>query len=131
MSGLRYETGRDMPPGMQALTADKLVKQLREAVAMVDTDPIPETVITPPVAVVTNGDRIRATTDEGLKEKLYELYKMIAMRDGAEVARLWCDLQGGCCGTGSEELDCDEDKHKSCILRWLRSPVKEEIYGNG
>ena len=35
MSGLRYETGRDMPPGMQELAADKLVQGLREAAAAV------------------------------------------------------------------------------------------------
>ena len=29
MSGLRYETGRDMPPGMQPLAADKIVQRLR------------------------------------------------------------------------------------------------------
>ena len=29
--GLRYETGREMPPGMQELAADKLVEQLRNA----------------------------------------------------------------------------------------------------
>lgn len=29
MSGLRYESGRDMPPGMQALVADNWVKEVQ------------------------------------------------------------------------------------------------------
>ena len=128
--GLRYETGRDMPPGMQELTADKLIEKLRGAVAMAAAAPIPEQSEAPQVAAISNGDRIRSTSDEGLKEKLYALYRMIAMRDGGDIAKLWCDLQGGCCGKNGEELECDEEKHKACILRWLRSPAKEETYGN-
>lgn len=37
MSGIRYEAGRDMPPGMQELLADKLVKGLRETAAICRT----------------------------------------------------------------------------------------------
>ena len=33
MSGLRYETGRDMPPGMQELAADKIIRRFRNASA--------------------------------------------------------------------------------------------------
>ena len=127
--GLRYETGRDMPPGMQELTADKLIEKLRGAVTMAAAAPIPETVITPPVAAITNGDSIRAMSDEELIDKLLWIARMMWEMDD-DLTELWCDLQGGCCGKDGEELECDDEKHKACILRWLRSPAKEETYGN-
>lgn len=118
-----------MPPGMQELTADKLIEKLRGAVAMAAAAPIPETVITPPVAAISNGDRIRAMSDEELIDKLLWIARMMWEMDD-DLTELWCDMQGGCCGEDGEELDCDDEKHKACILRWLRSPAKEETYGN-
>lgn len=49
MSGLRYETGRDMPPGMQPLAADKIVQRLRNA-APVAAHPASELIKASPVA---------------------------------------------------------------------------------
>ena len=130
MSGLRYESGRDMPPGMQELTADKLIEKLRGAVAMAAAAPILQQLQAPPGAPVSNSDRIRAMSDEELVEKLFWAYQMAVEHVAADMSNNWCDLKGGCCGEDGEELECDVEKHKACILRWLRSPAKEETYGN-
>ena len=54
MSGLRYKTGRDMPPGMQEKVADKLIEQLRgnlqpEIVDM--AKPVKFTILSAPYAI--------------------------------------------------------------------------------
>ena len=129
--GLRYETGRDMPPGMQELTADKLIEKLRGAVAMAATAPVPVNIEVPMVADISNGDRIRTMSDEELVEKLFWIYRLSTEHEFGDVSKNWCDCKGGCLAECKEEVECDEEKHKACILRWLRSPAKEENYGNG
>ena len=63
----------------------------------------------------TQGDRIRAMSDEELVEMLYNGVDAEYCRNAPE------------CG---EMLDADdgipEEKCKGCLLNWLRQPVKEE-----
>lgn len=76
------------------------------------------------VAAMTNGDRFRRYTDEELVELLYQDYLNFSDRDGAEdPSTKWCDMKGGC--QGEETSECTTELHKACILRWLRSKVKE------
>ncbi len=74
-----------------------------------------------PEQVVTNGDRIRAMTDEELAEGLLKLYRETT--DG-DIARLWCDGKAGCVDEYGN-IDCDEHKHKACVLRFLGQPVED------
>jgi hypothetical protein len=67
----------------------------------------------------TNADRIRAMSDECLTEKLYDAWRREADK-GNDIAINWC--RPGLCA--SEE--CDPDKHKACILRWLQQPAEED-----
>lgn len=130
MGGLRYETGRDMPPGMQELAAVKLAAQLQEAAALV-RQMFPSSVtaeaatpspIREGVRHIQVGDWIRSMTNEKLVDKLYWVYSLSWGYDREDISKKWCDLKGGCCGAG-DEIQCDEDKHKACILRWLQSEV--------
>ena len=57
--------------------------------------------------VVTNGDRIRAMTDEELAEAITK-----------SIICLGCPILGDC--YGKEPADC-----KVALLTWLRSPVEE------
>lgn len=68
---------------------------------------------------VTNGAWIRRMEDEALAEKLYDLWHK-KLDKGGDIARNWCD--GSC--TDSEA--CNPEKHKACIVRWLRQPAKED-----
>lgn len=54
----------------------------------------------------TNGDKIRAMTDEELAEKA-----------SRSITCLWCPV-GYCCG-------CEPDECTKELLAWLRSPVEE------
>lgn len=67
----------------------------------------------------TNGDRIRSMSDDALCERLYHIWRSEADR-GNDIAMNWCHPE--CCM--SEE--CDPDKHKACILRWLQQPAEVE-----
>lgn len=69
--------------------------------------------------VMTNADRIRDMSDEALCERLYHVWRNEADK-GNDIAINWCDPE--CCS--SEE--CDPDKHKACILRWLQRPAEED-----
>lgn len=66
----------------------------------------------------TNADHIRAMSDEALAEKLYDIWRGEVER-GNDLATNWCHSD---CGSSE---DCDPEKHKACILRWLRQPAKE------
>ena len=66
----------------------------------------------------TNGDRIRAMSDETLCEKLYDIW-LGEIQRGVDLATNWCN--DDCCFSE----DCGPEKHKACILRWLQSPPKE------
>lgn len=139
--GLSYASGRDMPPGMQMLLADQTVQRLRNATAAAISTPEMQEAIAAAVAVamkvsygkcnsieavpfMTNGEKIRSMSDEELAEKLFLICRMAWERD-EDISNNWCDMKGDCCGPGGEELDCSEEKHKDCILRWLQAPAKE------
>ena len=125
MGGLRYESGRDMPHGMQELAAVKLAAQLQEAAALV-REMFPSTRQEPVEGRIEVGDRIRSMTNEELVEKLYWLYSLSWGYDREDLSKNWCDLKGGCCCAGDEEIQCSEEKHKACILRWLKSEVQDK-----
>lgn len=55
-SGLHYETGRDMPPGMQQLAADKIVQQVKQRISAMDiqakrSEPVRFRIVSAPVSV--------------------------------------------------------------------------------
>jgi len=74
--------------------------------------------------MVTNADRIRAMSDEELMAGLYLLYRLTMEQDGGDIARHWCDGKSGCTNEYGE-IECNEERHKACILRWLQQPAEE------
>ena len=81
---------------------------------------------TPPTAEVvpiTNEMHLRAMTQQDLVNLLYNFYLHSAEFDGGEITRLWCDGNAGCIDADGE-IQCNEARHKACILRWLQSPYK-------
>jgi len=74
--------------------------------------------------VVTNADRIRAMSDEELMAGLYLLYRLTMEQDGGDIARHWCDGKSGCTNEYGE-IECNEERHKACILRWLQQTAEE------
>lgn len=79
--------------------------------------------------VLTHGDRFRAMTDTEYADGLYRLFLLTAEQDGGNVSEHWCDGKD-CYLEDEDEFICNEERHKACILRWLRSPAdsKEEPY---
>ena len=71
----------------------------------------------------TNADRIRDMSDEELVDKLYALYLITVNLDCEEIAKKWCDGKAWCIDEHGT-IECDEDKHKACILRWLQQPAE-------
>jgi len=68
----------------------------------------------------TNADVIRSMSEDGLVDTLLTLYKVtISNGDGSDLFAKWCDSKGGCM-EGGEEVECDDEKHRACIRRWLR-----------
>ena len=120
-----------MPPGMQELTADKLIEKLRSAVKIEGGDSVPVNIEETMVADISNGDRIRTMSDEELAEKLFWIYRLSTEHEFEDISRNWCDMAGGCIPECEEETGCDEEKHKACIMRWLRTPAKEGNCGSG
>ena len=78
-----------------------------------------------PYETLSNGDKFRTMTDEELAERLLKI--AYAEFDGVEIASLWCE--GKTVGENGEVecVDCNHEQHKACVLRWLRSPAKEEV----
>ena len=74
--------------------------------------------------VKTKADRIRAMSDEELMAGLYLLYRLTMEQDGGDIARHWCDGKSGCTNEYGE-IECNEERHKACILRWLQQPAEE------
>ena len=73
--------------------------------------------------VLTNGDRFRALPDEELVEKLFQAYRAAADWQGfSDLSMHWCDGKSGCIDVDGN-IECDEERHKACILRWLKSEV--------
>ncbi len=79
-----------------------------------------------PYQTPSRGDVIRAMSDEELVDKLYQLYRG-TMDDTKfeDISMRWCDGGSGCIDKDGE-VDCDERRHKECILRWLKGPVKRD-----
>ena len=73
---------------------------------------------------ITEADRIRAMSDEELVAGLYLLYRLTMEQDGGDIARHWCDGKSGCTNEYGE-IECNEERHKACILRWLQQPAEE------
>lgn len=77
-----------------------------------------------PYQTPSRGDEIRAMSDEELADKLYRLYRSTADESElSDISAKWCDGGSGCIDK-SGEVDCDERRHKECILRWLKGSVK-------
>lgn len=68
---------------------------------------------------ISNGDRIRSMADEELVELLFSHY--LKSDDAGDISKHWCDGKAGCIN-GDGDVECSEERHKACILRWLRSP---------
>lgn len=76
----------------------------------------------------TNGDAIRSLTDEELVEKLFQLFRSTIEDGVGDISTLWCDGKAGCVDEDGV-IECDDERIKACIMRWLRSALKfdEEI----
>lgn len=69
---------------------------------------------------ITNADRIRAMSDKELADAIWAAFDNSDYLGGK-----FCDGKAGClldCG----DFDCDDNREKGCVLRWLRQPVEEE-----
>lgn len=63
--------------------------------------------------------KIRSMSESEVADRLIKLDQILAETDRS-LSRLWCDGRGACL-TAGEDVDCDEDMHKACVLRYLRS----------
>ena len=66
-------------------------------------------------------DRIRAMDDVELTNRIYELFVLLSEYGHYELADQFCDGKAECAGGE----DCNEDRLKACILRWLQQPAEE------
>ena len=105
--GLSYPSGRDMPPGMQIAAADKIIERIRRSCDQLD-EAIQKATQTPSVAapVLSNGDRIRAMSDEQLVDFINN-FNICDNRSNAECKTVFL-------------ADC-----QACVLDWLQAPAKE------
>ena len=73
---------------------------------------------------ITNEMHLRTMSCEEWVDILYRIY--LTSADG-DISRLWCDGKVGCIDADGE-IQCDEARHKGCVLRWLNAPYvpKEE-----
>lgn len=73
----------------------------------------------------TIADSIREMNDDQLVEALYSLYEKL--NDGTlnDLSNLFCDGKNDCIDKDGN-VTCTPDMEKACVLRWLRSPAKEE-----
>ena len=67
---------------------------------------------------LTNGDRIRGMSDEELAARLYGIWNGRLTGNG-DISRNWCD------GSCSDSEPCYPEKHKVCIVRWLKAPMEK------
>lgn len=76
-------------------------------------------------ADVTYADRIRAkiSSDEGIADILLALDITLA-EEGKEFTRLYCHGDNGCVDE-NDDITCNDEMRKNCILRWLRQPADE------
>lgn len=71
---------------------------------------------------MTNADRIRRTDDVELMNRIYELHVLLSEFGHYELAEQFCDCKAEC----HDGEDCNEDRLKACILRWLQRPAEED-----
>lgn len=98
----RNHEGKEYEVSIKTDNKDHYVKAIDFARKLIDQKP-------------TNADRIRALSDEALVERLFDAWRGGVER-GTDLAINWCHAD---CG----ESDCSPEKHKKCILRWLRQPA--------
>ena len=77
----------------------------------------------------TKADMIRSMSDEQMAEAFYNLVDNIQTGNMNDLSDLYCDGKNGCIDKDGN-ITCTPDMEKACVLRWLRSPAKEEN-GNG
>ena len=85
-----------------------------------ECDKFNQEVLSPPP---TNADHIRSMTDDELAENLFQAYRATVEQDGGDISTHWCDGRSGCIDEDGN-IECDEKRHKDCILRWLKSEAK-------
>lgn len=76
--------------------------------------------------VKTNADRIRAMSDEEQAEAFYNLVDKIQTGTMNDLSDLYCDGKNDCIDKDGN-VTCTPDMEKACVLRWLRSPAKEDL----
>ena len=70
-------------------------------------------------------EKIRCTTEDEWADFIMKL--MYADQSGFDFTKLFCDGEAGCI-TEDGEVECDDERRRECIIRWLNSPVKEDGY---
>lgn len=73
----------------------------------------------------TNADLIRSMSDEQIAEAFYNLVDNLQTGTMDDLSCLFCDGKNGCIDADGN-ITCSPDMEKACVLRWLRSPAKEE-----
>ena len=79
--------------------------------------------------ILTKADQIRSMSDEQIAEAFYNLVDNLQTGTMNDLSDLYCDGKNGCIDKDGN-ITCTPDMEKTCVLRWLRSPAKEET-GNG
>lgn len=74
--------------------------------------------------LLTVAGKIRTMTDEEMADKIFRLDLRLC-ETGLDFTKLFCDGQAGCIDEEGN-INCDDKKRRACVLRWLRSPAKEE-----
>lgn len=72
------------------------------------------------LAAGTNVGKFRTMTDEEWADTLIRIAR--SSDETVALFALWCDDNGAC----QTDQVCNDDRHRDCVLRWLRSPAKEE-----
>ena len=72
----------------------------------------------------TVGDRFRAVTDEELAEFLFRAYRRTVDEvEFSDLSMKWCDGKSGCVDERGE-IECTEEMHRACILRWVKKEAE-------
>ena len=73
----------------------------------------------------TIADLIRSMSDEELTDAIHRVYSKLSDGSMNDFSNLFCDGENGCIDADGN-ITCSPDMEKACVLRWLRSPAKEE-----
>lgn len=76
------------------------------------------------LAAGTNVGKFRTMTDEEWADTLIRIAR--SGDENVALFALWCDDNGAC----QADQACNDDRHRDCVLRWLRSPAKEEQWAS-